>query len=142
MQGKRKGEVEMEAPAWWLLEVEGHLSNRENKNRIRKNLRKKLDGLKRQTDLPEGTKSVKIRQLEAQLSYFQRPPKPKKQMANWCKRKRPKSQQVNVGLIRQRERIMRFAVGHRLPPCLQELAVHIAAVECCRMVARIARARR
>ena len=103
---------------------------------------KKLDGLKRQTDLPEGTKSVKIRQLEAQLSYFQRPPKPKKQMANWCKRKRPKSQQVNVGLIRQRERIMRFAVGHRLPPCLQGLTVHSAAVVCNKLVSQIARGRR
>ena len=42
-QGRRNGEVDMEAPVWWMLEVEGHSSNRLNRNRIKKNLRKKLD---------------------------------------------------------------------------------------------------
>ena len=38
VQGGRNGEVDMEAPVWWMLEVERHSSNPRNKNRIRKKL--------------------------------------------------------------------------------------------------------
>ena len=84
VQGSRNGEVDTEAPVWWMLEVEGHSSNRRNRNRIRKNLRKKLDGLKRRTDIPEDVKCAEMRKLESQLDHYQRPPKPMKQSAHNC----------------------------------------------------------
>ena len=87
VQGRREGEVDVEAPVWRLLEAEGHLSNRRNRNRIRKHLRKKLDGLKRRTDLPDGVKRVEMEKLEAQLGRYQRPPKPEMQKVDWRRRK-------------------------------------------------------
>ena len=77
----------MEAPVWWMLEVEGHSSNRRNRNRIRKHLRKKLDGLKRRTDISEEVKRAEMRKLQCQLDYYQRPPKPTKQ-SDWRQRQR------------------------------------------------------
>ena len=88
VQGRRKGEVDVEAPVWWLLEAEGHSSNHQNRNRIRRHLRKKLDGLERRTDLPDGVKRVEMEKLEAQLGRYQRPPKPEMQKVDWRRRKR------------------------------------------------------
>ena len=88
VQGRREGEVDTEAPVWWLLEAEGHSSNRRNRNRIRKHLWKKLDDLKRRTDLPDGVKREEMGKLEAQLSRYQRPPKPERQKLDWRRRKR------------------------------------------------------
>ena len=70
-----------------MLEVEGHSSNRWNRNRIRKHLRKKLDGLKSRTDISEDVKRAEMRKLESQLDYYQRPPKPMKQSFDWRQRK-------------------------------------------------------
>ena len=75
-QGSRNGEVVSEAPVWWMLEVEGHSSNRRNRNRIRKHLRKKLDGQKRRTDISEEVKRAEMKKLQSQLDYYQRLPKP------------------------------------------------------------------
>ena len=139
----QEGSEEYEdAPVWWQLEVEGHSSNPRNKNRIRKFLKRKIDYLERRTDLPEGAKRDEIKKLEAQLGYYQRPPRPEKQTFEWRRRKRPTKHQVDVGSDGQSERNVKRAVGHRLPPCLQGLIVHSAAVVCNRTRTRIARGRR
>ena len=89
--GSRNSEVLAEAPEWWMLEVEGYSSNRRNRNRIRKHLRKKLGVLKRRTDISEEGKRAEMRKLESQLDYFQRAPKPAKQSN--CRQKKCQGKQ-------------------------------------------------
>ena len=66
----------------------------------------------------------------------------KKHTIDWRWRKRQEKHQVNVGLDGQSERSVKCAVGYHLPNCLKGMTVHSAAVECSRMVMRIARGRR
>ena len=56
VQARRNNEVEADAPIWWLLEKEGHSSNRRNRNRIRMNLRTRINCLERRTDLSDERK--------------------------------------------------------------------------------------
>ena len=88
-----------DAPVWWKVEVEGHSINPRNRNRVRKFLRKKLDYLARRTDLPEGVNRDDLRQREAQLAYYQRPPRPKKQTPAGHLKKH-QTQQANTGTDR------------------------------------------
>ena len=66
-------EEDMRAPVWWQLEVEGHSSNRRNKNRVRWYLRKVLDHLEANKEIPEKVKRKERQRRRVQLKALQRP---------------------------------------------------------------------
>ena len=90
VQARRNEEVEVDAPIWWLLEMEGHSSNRRNRNRIRRNLKAQINRLERRTDLPVGRIQAEAGKLRSQLNRYQRPPRPKKESIDrqWRNRER------------------------------------------------------
>ena len=86
--GREDDEVEVDAPIWLLLEIEGHLSNRQNRNRIRRNLEAQINRLQRRTDLSDGRRNAEAEKLRSQLNRYQRSPRPKKEPTDQQRRKR------------------------------------------------------
>lgn len=70
---QERAEEDMRAPVWWQLEVEGHSANRRNKNRVRRYLRKMLDHLEANEEIPEKVKRKERQRRRAQLEALQRP---------------------------------------------------------------------
>ena len=70
---QERAEEDMRAPVWWQLEVEGHSYNRRNKNRVRRYLRKVLDLLESNDEIPEKSKRREIQRRRVQLEALQRP---------------------------------------------------------------------
>ena len=70
---QERAEEDMRAPVWWQLEVEGHSSNRRNKNRVRRYLQKMLDHLEANEEIPEKVKRKERQRRRVQLEALQRP---------------------------------------------------------------------
>ena len=109
--------IDMQAPVWWQLEVEGHSSNGKNKNRIRRFLRRTLDHLEANNDIPEEMKCKERQRRRLQLEALQRPPRVEKQKVERWRKKRPKNQRAVGGSDGPNKRSVKWAAGHRLPPC-------------------------
>ena len=112
--------------------MEGHSSNGKNKNRIRRFLRRTLDHLEANDDIPEEMKSKERQRRRLQLEALQRPRRRNDSIKfRWKggrKRHQGEVKRVNGGSDGQSERSGKWVAGHHLPPCCQGLIVHSAAV--------------
>ena len=79
---QERAEEDMRAPVWWQLEVEGHSSNRRNKNRVRRYLRKMLDHLEANEEIPEKVKRKERQRRRVQLEALQRPQRRNKNVSD------------------------------------------------------------